>query len=410
MSRSVPIGVRPPPRVAVTTFFFITGFISATWIARIPAAAQALSLSTASVGTLLLFSGVGAVSALQIVGRLIDRFSSARVATVFGLLYALALSGLALAPVPVALGVALFLFGFTAGAVDVAMNAQGVEVERRFDKTIMGSLHGAWSLGGLAGAGLGAAAASLGIGLLPHFLAGSTLAVAALLWARRGQIPDHSAIAAAADATPQAPAKRRRLFSLPPRSLRLLGVIAFCGAIGEGAASDWSGLFIHKNLGAGQGIAAVGFAAFSATMLTGRFAGDYLVQRFGRVPVVRTAGVVAVVGMLLAIVPRTVPAAIIGFGVVGLGISVVMPTVFSAAGMTRGISSGRAVAMVATIGYSGFLVGPPVLGWFAKLTSLEWSLALVSGLFVLIALFASSLRRPAAVEPATQRLPGSAAV
>lgn len=409
MSISPRVALRPSPRGAVTTFFFLTGFIAATWVTRIPAAAQALSLSTASLGTLLLFGGIGSLTALQIVGRLIERFGSARVTAGFTVLYALALSGLALAPVPAVLGLSLFLYGFTAGAADVAMNAQGVEVERRFAKTIMGSLHGAWSVGGLAGAGLGAAVASAGIGLVPHFLACSVVCIGLVLWARRGQIPDHTAVAPTVDAAPATSGKRRRLLTVPPKALRLLGVIAFCGAIGEGAASDWSALFIHKSLGGSQGIAAVGFAAFSATMLTGRFAGDHLIQRFGRVPVVRIAGVLAVLGMFLAIVPRTVPTAILGFGVLGLGISVVMPTAFSAAGATPGISSGRAVAMVATIGYAGFLLGPPALGWFAKLTSLEWSLALVGAFLGLIVLVAPALRQRTTDETAGQRLPESAA-
>ncbi|MGN6486076.1 MAG: MFS transporter [Thermomicrobiales bacterium] len=288
----------PSPRIAVSTYFVLTGFISASWIARIPAAANALDLSTASLGTLLLFVGVGSILAFQIVGRLIERFGSARVATGFGLVFSVSLSGLALAPVPIALGAALFVYGFTFGATDVAMNAQGVEVEKRFHKTIMGSLHGFFSLGALAGAAISAGIASLGIGLVPHFLAFSVLGVLTVLWANRGQIPD----ASAAPGEEVAP-KRGPRFALPPKSLQVLGVIAFCGALGEGAMADWSALFIHDELGGSEGVAAFGFAAFSTTMLIGRFTGDRVIERFGRVPVMRVAGVVATLGMLAALLP-----------------------------------------------------------------------------------------------------------
>ncbi|MGN6030906.1 MAG: MFS transporter [Thermomicrobiales bacterium] len=378
----------PSPRVAVSTYFVLTGFISASWIARIPAAANALDLSTASLGTLLLFVGVGSILAFQIVGRLIERFGSARVATGFGLVFSVSLSGLALAPVPIALGAALFVYGFTFGATDVAMNAQGVEVEKRFHKTIMGSLHGFFSLGALAGAAISAGIASLGIGLVPHFLAFSVLGLLTVLWANRGQIPD----ASAAPGEEKAP-KRGPRFALPPKSLQVLGVIAFCGALGEGAMADWSALFIHDELGGSEGVAAFGFAAFSTTMLIGRFTGDRVIERFGRVPVMRVAGVVATLGMLAALLPGTVLAAVGGFAVMGLGLSVVIPIAYSAAGSTPGIPSGRAVAAVATIGYTGFLAGPPVLGWIAKLTSLQGALLLIAASLVIITFMAPAMAR-----------------
>lgn len=407
----------PSPRIAVSTYFVLTGFISASWIARIPAAANALDLSTASLGTLLLFVGVGSILAFQIVGRLIERFGSARVATAFGLIFAVSLSGLALAPVPIALGAALLVYGFTFGATDVAMNAQGVEVEKRFHKTIMGSLHGFFSLGALAGAAISAGIASLGIGLVPHFLAFSALGVLTVLWANRGQIADASAVSgtaadAATAADPAVAGERRKgpRFALPPKSLQVLGVIAFCGALGEGAMADWSALFIHDELGGSEGVAAFGFAAFSTTMLIGRFAGDRVIERFGRVPVMRVAGVVSTAGMLAALLPGTVTAAIAGFAVMGLGLSVVIPIAYSAAGSTPGIPSGRAVAAVATIGYTGFLAGPPVLGWIAKLTSLQGALLLIAASLVVIAFMAPAMARSHggdAVAPAEAESPAA---
>lgn len=389
--------------MAVSTFFVLTGFISASWVARIPAAASALALSTASLGTLLLFVGVGSILAFQFVGRLIERFGSARVTVVFGAIYSISLSGLALAPVPAALGAALFVYGFTFGATDVAMNAQGVEVEKRLHRTIMGSLHGFFSLGALAGALVSAGIASLGIGLVPHFVVFSALGLAVTIWANLGQIPDaaHAVLEHARATT------RRPRFSLPPKSLQVLGVIAFCGALGEGAMADWSALFIHDDLGGGEGVAAFGFAAFSTTMLIGRFAGDRVIERFGRVPVMRVAGVVSTLGMLIALLPGSVEAALAGFAVMGLGLSVVIPIAYSAAGSTPGIPSGRAVAAVATIGYAGFLAGPPVLGWIAKLTSLQSALLLIAALLVVIVFMAPAMGRTQAVPAVLPRSPES---
>ncbi|MGC4191352.1 MAG: MFS transporter [Thermomicrobiales bacterium] len=395
----------PSPRVAVSTFFVLTGFISANWIARIPAAASALDLSTASLGTLLLFVGVGSILAFQFVGRLIERFGSARVTMTFGLIYAISLSGLALAPTPIVLGAALFVYGFTFGATDVAMNAQGVEVEKRLHKTIMGSLHGFFSLGALAGAAVSAGIASLGIGLAPHFLTFSVLGVLAVFWADRGQVPDGPATGAV-KATP----RKGPRFSLPPKSLQVLGMIAFCGALGEGAMADWSALFIHDELGGSEGVAAVGFAAFSTTMLIGRFGGDRVIERFGRVPVMRVAGIVSALGMLIGLVPGTVLAAIAGFAVMGLGLSVVIPIAYSAAGSTPGIPSGRAVAAVATIGYAGFLAGPPVLGWIAKLTSLQIALLLIAVCLVVIAFMALAMGRMHGTDAVVAADPESAAI
>ncbi|MGB3329537.1 MAG: MFS transporter [Thermomicrobiales bacterium] len=399
-SRSVLI---PSPRTAVSTFFVLTGFISASWIARIPAAASKLELSTASLGTLLLFVGIGSILAFQVVGRLIERFGSARVTLGFALVFSVSLSGLALAPVPVALGAALFVYGFTFGATDVAMNAQGVEVEKRFHKTIMGSLHGFFSLGALAGAAISAGIASLGIGLVPHFLTFSVLGVLVAWWGSLGMIPD-------AAAPPITEPKKGPRFVLPPRSLQVLGVIAFCAALGEGAMADWSALFIHEDLGGSEGVAAFGFAAFSTTMLIGRFAGDRVIERFGRVRVIRVAGVIATFGMVAALVPGTVIAAVAGFALMGLGLSVVIPIAYSAAGATPGIPSGRAVAAVATIGYTGFLAGPPVLGWIAKLTSLQGALFLVAlGLVVIVFVAPAIDRTHAGVDPVAdaQKSPAS---
>lgn len=385
MPRLIP---SPTPRVAVSTFFAVTGFIYASWVARIPAAADKLDLNTGQLGTLLLFVGIGSIVAFQFVGRIIEVRGSGRTAILFGGLYVIALSLLALSPIPLVLGVALFAYGFVFGAVDVAMNAQGVEVERSLRKPIMGSLHGFFSLGSLVGAALSGVIAEVGIGLTPHFIAFSLIGLALLLWAQTGQIADAPSPVSATEEP------KRARFSLPPKVLWPLGVIAFCAAVGEGGMADWSALFINSDLGGSQGVAAFGFTAFSTTMLIGRFAGDRIVGRFGAARVVRWASVVAALGMLVGIAPGTIIAALVGFAIMGLGLSVVIPVVYSAAGSTPGIPSGRGVAAVATIGYTGFLAGPPLLGHLAQVTSLQFALYVIVVLLAAMLFLAPALRRP----------------
>ena len=379
--------ISPSPRVAVSTFFAIAGFISASWIARIPAAADKLALDTAQLGSLLLFIAIGSLLAFQFVGRAIEIQGSGRTALLTGSGFVIGLSLLALSPNPVVLAAALFLYGIGFGGMDVAMNAQGVVVERRMRRPIMGSLHGFFSLGALVGAAMSGIVAEAGIGLVPHFMAFSAIGLGLTWWANRGQIAD--------DPVPERDATQPRppRFALPPRALWSLGVIAFCAALGEGAMADWSALYVHDELGGSEGVAAFVFTAFSTTMLIGRFAGDRIVARFGAVRSVRTGSVIASIGMLVGLLPGTVAAAAIGFAIMGLGLSVVIPVVYSAAGSTPGIPSGRGVAAVATMGYSGFLIGPPILGYLAQLTSLQSALlVIVAGLFVIV-FFTSTLNR-----------------
>ncbi|MGI8485320.1 MAG: MFS transporter [Thermomicrobiales bacterium] len=376
----------PSPRAAVSTFFAVTGCISASWITRIPAAAGKLNLDTAQLGTLLLFLGIGSIAAFQFIGKIIEHQGSARSAFLFGSVYVVSLSLLAVSPTSIALGASLFVYGFMFGAVDVAMNAQGVGVERMLKKPIMGSLHGFFSLGALVGAALSGVVAQAGIGLIPHFIAFSVIGLGCVFWANRGQIEDEAV-------ANQEPRKKGPRFSLPPRMLWPLGVIAFCAAIGEGGMADWSTLFIHNDLKGSEGVAAFGFTAFSSTMLIGRFAGDRIIGKFGAVPVVRAASVIAAVGMLIGLLPGSIIAAVIGFAIMGLGLSVVIPVVYSAAGSTPGIGSGQGVAAVATIGYSGFLAGPPALGYLAQITSLQAALMVVIVLLAVIFFFAHALQR-----------------
>ena len=372
--------------LAIASIFFVNGVFLASWVARIPTVAERLELNNAQVGVALLGVAVGSLSAFPFVGNLISRYGSARVTLLCGLACAAALVLPALVPNLLTLFLVLVLFGAGIGAMDVSMNAQGVEIERAEGRTILNSLHGFFSLGGFSGAALGGLVVSWDAGMTTHFLGIALAAAALLLVARRALVPDSPA-----EAQEAAP-----VFMLPPRSLWGLGAIAFCSSIGEGAMADWSALYLHDSLGTRVSVAATGYAVFSLAMLAGRFSGDRLVARFGTGSVVRTGGAVAALGLTLGLAFHTLSAALVGFGMMGLGLSVVVPSVFSAAGRHPTIPRGTAIAAVATMGYSGFLAGPPTLGWLAELASLRLALVVVVVLCALIVVLSPAVKRAGA--------------
>lgn len=376
----------PGPRVAVSSFFALMGFISAGWIARIPAATAKLDLDTAELGVLLLFIAIGSLISFQFIGRLIERHGSPRTTFLFSLAYIAAFVVMAVAPNPVVLGAGLFFYGFGFGATDVAMNAQGVTVERHLRKPIMGSLHGFFSLGALAGAAISAVLAEAGVGLEANLIAFAAVGTVLAVWARSGMIADEPL----PDIHKADDGKR---FSFPPRALWTLGIVAFCGAVGEGSMADWGALYIHDDLGGSEGMAAFAFTVFSTTMLIGRFATDRVSSRFDPSRVVRAGAIVAVIGLVGGLLPSTTTAAVIGYAVMGLGLACIFPLVYSAAGSIPGVPSGRGVAAAATMGYTGFLAGPPLLGFVARETSIQAALLIVAGLIAVIPFYASSLKR-----------------
>ena len=370
-------------RLAISVVFLINGFVLASWISRIPAITEELDLSSGQVGTALMSLAAGAIVAFPFAGRFIDARSSATTLQIAALIMVGAIPFIGLAPHMLVLMPILFIFGAGNGAMDVSMNAQGVEVERFAGKSIMNSLHGFFSVGAFAGAAAGAAAASVGLPPLAHFLIVAALGGLLLSRVRAWLIPD-------------APDEREHeespTFAFPPRSLWRLGALALCVSVSEGAMADWSGLYLRDELETGAGYAALGFAAFSVFMLIGRFSGDRLVERFGPARMVRVGCLLAAIGLGLAAVLNLPVAMLLGFGAIGLGLSVVYPLVFSAAGNHPTLPRGRAVASVATVGYAGFLAGPPVLGWIAEFTSLRAIMVVIVLLAASAALLADATR------------------
>jgi MFS family permease len=359
--------------VAVALVFFVNGFVYASWVPRLAEIRAGLGLSEGQLGLALLMIAIGALIAMPATGGLIARHGSRRLTAV-----TVALLGLTLPPVAFAGGfawlcLAFLLYGAATGALDVSMNAQGIAVERTYRRPIMSSLHGMFSIGAMAGAGATGLVASQGVGIVAQLTAigALTLLVGPLL--ARVMLP------AQADAS-----GRGEGFVLPDRRLLALGVIAFCGLLGEGAMGDWSAVYLDQNLGADVEVAAMAFAVFSLTMALGRFSGDRVVARFGGGAVVCGGGALAALGLGATLLIGRPEVAIVGFGLIGAGLSCIFPVALSAATRTPGMAAGTAIAGVCTIGYLGFLIGPPAIGGLAELVGLPAALSAVVLLFVLI--------------------------
>ncbi len=370
------------PRLAVLGVFFANGVVIGTWVVRIPAVQGRLGLSEGLLGVALLGAAVGALAAMPLVGALVSRLGSRRIVGSTAALLVLALVTPALAPKLLLLVPALMLLGAANGGLDVAMNAQAVEVERGYGRPIMSSFHAAWSFGGLAGAALGGLLASRGVGPLPHFSAVAILAAIAFAVAYKALLPSD------ADASEEgAPA-----FARPTRALLGLGVISFCVLLGEGAMGDWSAVYLENTLRTGPGFAAAGYAAFSVSMAFGRLFGDWFMERLGPATLVRSCGALAATGLGIALAVGQPFVALLGFACAGAGFSIVFPAALSAAGRTEGIATGPALAAVSTAAYTGFLVGPPSIGFLAEATNLGYALYLVVALSIAVAIFAGAVK------------------
>lgn len=372
--------------------FFVLGSVMATWAAHIPDVKIHVGLNSAQLGIMLLTMGAGGLAAMMVTGRVVHWLGSGRISRWSAVATAASLPLPLFAPNAWLLAPALFLFGFTQGALDVAMNAQGVAVERAYQRPIMSSLHALFSIGGLAGAGYASLLLSLHVSITLHLVL--VLAPLAIGWlfTHARLLPDYGH---AEEAAP--------LFALPRGALLWLGAIAVLSMVGEGAVLDWSALYMRQGLGTGPAFAAAAFAAFSLTMTIGRFMGDGVVARHGDVAVLRGGALIAAVGLGVALVTGSPWAALLGFACVGLGFSNVVPLAFSAAGRVPGVSPGFGIAAVSTVGYGGFFVGPPAIGFVSQYAGLAVGLGLIPLFGVLIAVLAGQMRRSRTMKPASAR-------
>ncbi|MDX2700468.1 MFS transporter [Streptomyces ipomoeae] len=368
-------------RYAVAAVFAVHGAVTGSFATRVPWIQDHSQVSAGQLGLALAFPAIGASVAMPLAGWISHRFGARTAMRGLICLWTLALMLPSLAPNLWTLCLALFVYGATAGMADVAMNALGVEVENRLGKSIMSGLHGMWSAGALVGSAAGTLAAHLGSDArLHHALAAASLTVLGLV-----------ACQWVLDLRPTEDEEPPPWFALPPRSALLIGAVGFCAVFAEGAALDWSAVYLRDELETSAGLAAASTTGFMLTMAVARIVGDAVVNRYGAVRTVRAGGVLAALGGLLIVVANNPVVAMTGFALMGLGIAVVIPLCFAAAGRS-GPNPSQAIAGVATITYTSGLIAPSAIGGIAQLTSLVVSFGLVTVLAFGLAVFAGVLR------------------
>lgn len=357
-------------RRAVSTVFFVNGLLAAMWVAHIPVISDATGVDHGTLGGLLLLLGGCAFLGMQVCGPIIDRHGSRGVIMVSAVTLAVASLAPVLAQTAWQLGLALALFGFANGAIDVAMNAHAVVVEQAGNRPIMSAFHGFFSLGGLVGSGIVAVGLFLDVPVVATVAVVAVVSVAGIAATRPSLIAGRHR---SADATP-APDEGSRF----PAGLRgrivLMAAVAFALMLAEGTAYDWSALHTTERFGVGDGVGAIAFGAFSATMLVGRFLADRVTARFGPVAVVRGGAAVAAIGMVVVIAAPTPAVGIVGWAVFGIGVAGGVPQLFTAAGNVTAQPSGRVISTVVGCGYLGMLAGPAVVGFISRATTLGTAL------------------------------------
>jgi MFS family permease len=366
-------------RIAVACLFFIVGLGFMSWASRIPDIKSVLNLNEAALGSILLALPAGAMTSLPLSGWLVAKYGSRKIVTIVVSCYPLALIFLGMAASVWQLVAVLFIFGMLGNMSNISMNTQAVGVESLYGRSIMASFHGIWSLAGFCGATIGKLMVSWNINPLFHFMIICAVSLLIIVIVQKYTLEKD-------DVHPDQP-----IFAWPDSGLLRLGLIAFSCMACEGAMFDWSGVYFQEAVKAPRESVPLGLMVFMATMALGRFIGDGVVTRFGRQKVLQVSGLVITLGLLVAVLfPFLVPATI-GFFLVGFGVSSVIPLVYSAAGRSQTLSPGVALAAVSTIGFFGFLLGPPVIGFIAHASNLRWSFTLIAFLGFGTTLLASSI-------------------
>ncbi len=365
-------------RIAVSLLFFLQGLTFSSWASRIPAIQQKLHLSESGLGIMLLSIPVGLLISIPFSGWFVAKFGSRSVVIVSLICYGLTLISLGLAYTKLQLMCGLFFFGFFGNMSNISVNTQAVGVEAIYGRSVMASFHGMWSVAGFTGATIGTF--MIGNLILPH--RHFTIIFIVLILA----------LSAAFGYTLKEDFNKQvgqKIFVWPDKSLINLGMIAFCSMICEGAMFDWSGIYFKKVVGAQNAWIGAGYTAFMCTMATGRFVADWFTVRFGIRKIFQWSGALIAAGLLIAVVFPGLITAIIGFLLVGFGVSSVVPLVYSAAGKSKQMSPGVAIAAVSTIGFLGFLIGPPIIGIVAGLSSLRVSFTIIAAMGLCVSVVAS---------------------
>ena len=361
---------------ALRAQFFISGTLFATWGVHVPTVKAHYGLGERALAIAMLAAGVGAVLAVMQAGRVVGRHGPRVVTAVTGSVCCACIAGLIAFDGYAALVLLMLAYGMAASLMDVSINAEATEIERLAGRPLMSGFHGMFSLGGMAGAAVGSALPQLGVTAQQHLL-GAGLVCLVVIVAGCGAM-------LRTDGPPAASSP----LSLPRGALALIGTLAAMGLVAEGAMYDWSVLFMKQELKSDASTAALAYASFSAAMAAGRFGGDAVRARLSSTSLLRVSGVMAAGGMALALLVPQPLVALVGFALVGLGLSNVVPVLFSSAAKVPGVTAAHGIAAVSSVGYLGMMAGPPVIGVIAQSTSLTLGLSVVVLFAVVFALSA----------------------
>jgi MFS family permease len=364
-------------RIAVNAAFFINGFILGNWQGRLPRIQEIYSADQGTISLVLLAEALGAVVAMPFTGWLIMRNGSRSITLLSAFLYSAVVVFIPFMGSIQALFALYIVMGVITGVFDVAMNSQAVMVEQSYGRPIMTSFHAFFSVGMAFGGGCAAIFSWLALGIVTHLITITSVAVIIALWTSRYLIRDKPT---------EKPSSDQPLFRLPNAALIGIGVITLCCMLGEGAMANWSVNYMENIAKATKALAPLAIAAFATAMMLGRIFGDRVRASIGDKKLIVLGGVIATAGILVTLVFPFPYSSIAGFFLVGLGLSTIVPIAYSIAGNAKGLPRGVGLAMVTTVGYSGFLFGPPIIGFLADWHSLRFSLGVVAGLFVIMTL------------------------
>jgi MFS family permease len=366
---------------ATKSYFFACGIAFSTWASRIPEIKEKLLLNDAEFGTILLGMPLGSLVALPISGLIIDKFGSKNIVFLSCLIYVVSLPALGLSGSGFQLALALFLYGFGGDMLNISMNVQAVGVEKAQKRSFMNVFHAIFSTGLMIGAALGGLVSKIEISPLIHFsIIGILIGILGLIGKQFLLFQD------------QSPSEPQPIFAWPDKSMIILGIICLCGMLSEGAMADWSVIYYKQILKNPTGYVTAGFTAFSIFMVVGRFLGDKLVERWGLAKLLLINSLLVVLGMSIALSTTYPVLVILGFGFTGLGLSTIVPLIYSEAGHSKTMSPGVALAAITTLGMTGFMAGPVLIGYISEFSTLRSALSLLIILGIISAFFTRKIR------------------
>lgn len=369
-------------RWAVSLFYFAMGLCFATWASRIPDIKASLHLSESDLGSILFALPFGQLVIMPFSGKLVTKYGSHRILIFSLILYAVSLTNLGLATKPWHLSAGLFLFGIFGNLSNIAVNTQGVYTEGLFKRTIMSSFHGAWSTAGFTGALIGLLMLAFKLSPYQHFLIAGIIVFVLMAFNYKFLIK----------AKEKKKTEKQKFFTKPDGVLLWLGVIGFCCMASEGVMFDWSGVYFKEIVKAPGPLVILGYTSFMIMMASGRFLGDKLIFKYGRKRVLQISGMLISIGLFTSVfLPYLVPSTL-AFMLVGLGVSTIVPTVYSIAGKNGTVAPGEALTIVSSVSFLGFLMGPPVIGYVAEAFGLQFSFAFIGVFGILITFLVSRIK------------------